>query len=329
MKIENENENLINLSYSKISDFDRNGPQALIRKSENFNSGIKIGSIIDEYVYNRENFFNKYFISKSPKPKGQFLILSEIIIERFKEYPSLEDLCNIVKEFNLFANIKKEDVLINHLNNVEFLNYLKEYYENSNEKIFINQDEYNEAKLANVVLKSSENSKAYFDKKIDIYNGIKFSVKYKKFNFIGVIDQLNIDHKNKTVQTIDLKTGKGSCKAFFKSFLDYRYYFQSSIYSLAKEEILDFFKIQDYTFLPFKFLYYSISENKTAVFTVKDDSIFFKDFKINNNEIRKGIDTVLDEIDWHIQNQIFDQTKIDYELKGEYDLIKEIGISEV
>jgi len=40
----------LTLSYSRLSDFDRNGPQALIRKSDIDNQGIKHGSIVNDLL---------------------------------------------------------------------------------------------------------------------------------------------------------------------------------------------------------------------------------------------------------------------------------------
>ena len=53
----------LKLSYSRISDFDRNGPQALIKRREINTDGTKHGSIVDILLVDKlegTNEFDKY-----------------------------------------------------------------------------------------------------------------------------------------------------------------------------------------------------------------------------------------------------------------------------
>jgi len=43
----------LKLSYSRVSDFDRNGPKCLIKRTFVENDGAKIGSITDDLLYTK------------------------------------------------------------------------------------------------------------------------------------------------------------------------------------------------------------------------------------------------------------------------------------
>ena len=50
----------LKLSYSRVSDFDRNGPKCLIKRTFVENDGAKIGSITDDLLYTKlvdKNYF--------------------------------------------------------------------------------------------------------------------------------------------------------------------------------------------------------------------------------------------------------------------------------
>ena len=50
----NNEENIdLKLSYSRISDFDRNGPKALIRPSNPDGEGLRFGSYVDDLLLDR------------------------------------------------------------------------------------------------------------------------------------------------------------------------------------------------------------------------------------------------------------------------------------
>lgn len=72
------------------------------------------------------------------------------------------------------------------------------------------------------VLLTHEYSKDIFSNPDAIYQlkfNYKDSIENQKFNFRGIIDIVLIDHKNKTVTLIDLKTGSNSALDFKNSFI--------------------------------------------------------------------------------------------------------------
>ena len=83
----------LQLSYTRVSDFDRNGPQALIRRSFVENEGIKHGSLVDDILTDRMTgstlFNDKYALFNGNKPSAMLGQLADIIIENYDRTPDL------------------------------------------------------------------------------------------------------------------------------------------------------------------------------------------------------------------------------------------------
>ena len=130
------------LSYSKLSDFDRNGAVALVRNSRTENEGLKFGSLIDDLLFNDKDYFNKhYYIFDGEKPTATLGVLCDIILKNFITIPTEEEIVNIIILNKFWANVKNKDTLIEKFNNSEFWDYLKCKYETVN-KVVITTKEY-------------------------------------------------------------------------------------------------------------------------------------------------------------------------------------------
>lgn len=99
--LNNEEKIDLTLSYSRLSDFDRNGPQALIRKSDVENKGIKHGSIVNDLLVEKLTgeplFSNRYYIYNDNKPTAMLGQLCDIILSNYDKLPSKETILKIVK----------------------------------------------------------------------------------------------------------------------------------------------------------------------------------------------------------------------------------------
>jgi cyanate lyase len=143
-------------------------------------------------------------------------------------------------------------------------------------------------------------------------------MEYKGFILRGIIDKILIDHKAKTIRFIDLKTGQGPVDEFISSFIKWRYYLQSAIYTLAYSEVCKILGLKDYKFLPFQFLYIGRSERIPLLFTVSKlwhkASIY--GFTTKAGYKYKGLNELLEEVRWHVDNKVFDVTKKVHESNG-------------
>ena len=111
-QILNNNEEIdLTLSYSRLSDFDRNGPQALIRKSDVDNKGIKHGSIVNDLLVEKLTgeplFSNRYYIYDENKPTAMLGQLCDIILNNYTEVPDKQTVLQIVKQNGFWAFLNK------------------------------------------------------------------------------------------------------------------------------------------------------------------------------------------------------------------------------
>jgi hypothetical protein len=129
------------------------------------------------------------------------------------------------------------------------------------------------------------------------------------FNFLGVecksmIDRLVIDHKNKIIKLIDIKT-TSNLGEFNHSFDEFLYYRQLAFYWIA---IYDQFKeTHDY-------------KHETYIIGLQKGELpECKVFKISDQYLQKGlyeIESILSEIKWHYDNNLWEHTCNYYENNG-------------
>lgn len=305
----NEDDEILDLelSYSKISDFDRNGPISLIRKSKVDNVGIKLGSIVDELLFNDKDTFKKsYYIFDEESPTGTLNTLTNIILNNYNDIPSKEEILNIISSNNLWNNVKKKEILLSYFDKESFWNYLDCKFKSIN-KIIITTEEYNKALELVSILKTHDYSKNILnDINSEYYYQVKFKILILNTYIKGIIDIVKINHIDKTIEFIDLKTGSNSSLEFRDSFIKWRYYIQASLYQKSFKEICKELKLENYKLLPFKFLYISSKEKVPLVyeFTPKWEEASFIGFKYNN-VYYKGINELILNIKWCWNNNQF------------------------
>ncbi len=311
----------LTLSYSKISDFDRNGPQSLIRRTEIDNEGVKHGSLVDDLLTDRltsSNLFEeKYYLYDGDKPTATLGKLCDIILTNYDKMPNLETVLKIVKNNAFWSSTKKEEILISNFNTSEFWEYLKVKFEIKDKKVVTTND-YLSAKESVNVLLTHDYSKQLFINDLDNYYQVFFEIKYKNFKLRGILDKLSIDHKNKIVYMDDLKTGGSKAELFMKSFIDYRYYYQGAIYRKAFDQICKQFNLEGYTLAPFRFIYIGKSEKIPFIFTFTDkwNDAAIKGFTTKSGYKYTGLDENLDKIYYHWKNNLYEFSKEVYDNNG-------------
>lgn len=312
------------LSYSRLSDYDRNGPRALVERTHVGNDGVKLGGLIDDILFDKDSLNEKYLIFDGEKPTATLGMLVDIVLKNYNEPPTLETVVEIVKNNNFWGKIKNQEILLSRFNIPEFWDYLRAQYE-SKKKTLITTSEMVLANDVADTLRTHEYSAHLFGEQpdyIDVYHQVKFKYDYKGFKLRGIIDMMYVNHKDKTVRIMDLKTGKNSVEEFEKSFMKWRYYFQEAVYMLAFDVICEELGLEDYELLPFQFLYISRYEKLPLIFTVSEKwhKAALDGFTTVSGFEYKGINQILDEIKWHCDNKVYHMPKAVYESGGIVDI---------
>lgn len=311
--LNSEEEIDLSLSYSKISDFDRNGAISLIRKKEVTGAGLKHGALVDDLLVDimtgSEQCKDTYYRFDGEKPSATLGVLCDIILKNYEEMPSLEDVTNIVGLNGFWSNIKNVDTLTAKFNIPEFWTYLMCMYE-STDKILITTREYNDAIELVSILRNHKYSKPWIDNDYESIYQKKFSMDYKGFKLRGILDLITIDHDNKLVYFTDLKTGKGTALEFQDSFIKWRYYFQGAVYTAAFDTICKELGLEGYTLKPFQFLYISKSDKTPLLYVMSEKwlTASWDGFKIGRY-VYRGITELVDEIYWCWKNKQYEIPK--------------------
>ncbi len=309
------------LSYSKLSDFDRNGPKVLLNRTFPKNKGINMGSLIDDLLFSDETFKSKYLISSFSEPSSTLGVLCKIILQNYTEIPSLEEVFNIIERSELWKSTKKRELLQSNFDHKDFWGYLQEQYDLQDKTIITLSDKLLADEIVSI-LKDHEYSKHLFNSEMEHIYQYPFKYKYGDFILRGIMDILSIDHKNKIVYFKDLKTGAGVSSEFLTSYIKYRYYLQEAVYCLAFKEVCEEFKLEGYALAPFEFIYISLKEKLPIRYRVTDKwhNCALKGFKTSGGYHYKGIFELLDDIRFHWTNKVYDLPRHVYEQKGVVNL---------
>lgn len=321
-KLLQDNEEIdLNLSYSRISDFSRNGPKALIRPSNPDGEGLRFGSLSDDLlldkVMNNNTFKEKYYLFDGNKPSATLGELCDIIVKNYDKLPDSSAILKIVKHNAFWSNIRVEEKLIAKYDTEEFWDYLNIMFE-VQDRIIVTSNDYNDAEECVNLLLNHKHSYKLFNNDFENYYQYKFNFQYKGFNIRGIIDKMSIDHNNKIVYMEDIKTSSSKAHEFVKSFIKYCYYFQESVYSLAFDTICKELNLENYTLAPFKFIVIGRYEKVPHIFEVSDKwhNAALNGFKTKSGYKYRGLNENLDLIYYHWKNKAYTFNKEVYEQNG-------------
>jgi len=171
--------------------------------------------------------------------------------------------------------------------------------------------------LVNTLLTHEHSRHIFDDSCVNVYqHPIVF--KLNGFIFRGILDIMRINHKDKTVKMIDLKTGKEDAENFMRSFMKWRYDLQEAVYTAAFKTICEELGLKNYKLLPFEFLYISRFEKVPLVYEVSATwhKASREGYKTASGYKYRGLDELIKEITWHWDNKVFDKTRILHESNG-------------
>jgi hypothetical protein len=317
-----EKENVdLTLSYSRLSDFDRNGPKALIERSIVDNQGVKMGSLIDDLLFSPSEFDDKYYILDITEPTATLGVLAKIILDNYVKVPDIEEIFNIIERNGLWKSIKKRELIQANFDTEDFWKYIKAKFE-GNSRTLVTTDEVEKAKEVVEVLLNHKFSKELFSDQLEHVYQYKFQVTIKHFKFKGVIDIVTIDHKNKKIYFKDLKTGGAPSSEFMSSYIKWRYYLQEAVYMQASEQILAELELDGYEIQPFTFIYIGLKEKipVTFVVTKRWHEAAKEGFTTMSGYNYKGLFELVEEVYFHWKNKVYDLSADVYTSNGVLDL---------
>lgn len=306
------------LSYSCISKYIRTGFHSIKSIFDKIDTpSLTFGSLVDMLITGDENDFeNNFYILKetSPTPKVKEIVgLVRSLLN--DELPPTMDLIpkNLIMDAINAAqyqqNWSEEKRYASIIEKAE--SYYLDCYKSIGKKI-ITQEEYEDAIKCADVLKNDDTTRFYFQDD-PFNNDIErlYQLKFKGINngipYKCMLDLIVVDHRNKTIQPIDLKTSGSYEDEFFKSFIKWNYDIQArNYYRLLRDAVIndDYFK--DFTINDYKFIVINRTNLKPLVWDFEGTKLS-GDIVLENKETNKKI-TFKDPWDvgvelWHYLNK--------------------------
>ena len=149
--------------------------------------------------------------------------------------------------------------------------------------------------------------------------------KYKGRPCKSLFDIIKINHKDKVIYPVDLKTSYDHVLGFPYNYLKWNYYLQNSFYS----EALHYWKLENPEFLNYRIDYFRFviisSQNpyKPLVYKTTEQDLWVGKHGgklLRTGEEVKGFDQLITDMEWHIENELYDFPREIYEKNGEIEL---------
>jgi len=223
-----------NLHYSTLATYERGGFDSIATLGEKKESAaLAYGQLVDCLMTDgSEEFHNTYMVAEFPPLEPAYINVVKAIFaiykDSYKRIGAIPDsnIITITEQQEFYLRWKPET-------RAKVIKEKCEEYYNllciAENKTIIDTETYNDA-LNNVrALKESEATKWYFeednpfDDSIErVYQG-KMKATIEGIDYSCMFDEIIIDHKNKIIYPIDLKTSGHTEYNFFESFLQWSY----------------------------------------------------------------------------------------------------------
>lgn len=312
-------------NYSALKYFDTKGPLAyykkyvLKEKEEDKNAAMHLGSLVDCLDLTPDLFDLKYYMFTESKVKGQ---QKTFVDNLFKEYLNNRNL-SFSTIFNLAFEKTKYDIKgqkiafkdkdVDKVVEMFYDNSMQDYYES----LLANEGKTPvfpaDIDLAEKIVKTLRTHKYTSDlmnlnssESLEVINqkSIYFEIKGRKFK--ALLDKIIIDKEYKKIFLHDLKCTWESLNFAFNR-LKNKYYLQEGVYYLALNK-----EYPDYEIIPTKYIL-ADSANQVAPVIAETNLDMTMEalhgFTSKSGKRYKGVYQLIEELEWHYENNIWNTSK--------------------
>ena len=232
-------------SYSLMSDYERNGIRALFKQRDEETDSLLFGSAVDCLLTEGREMFESKFACTEVKISGK----QKEIIDAIAEYhiddksesiddTTIDDWDKAFCQTQFYPNRSYKSKFSMFLNDEgKIKEEYAEYYrlkQMSRTKKILNKEMYDDVLRTVNELKYNKLTGPYFsdsiEGSIEKYYQLKFVETINNRQYKCMVDLLIVDHENKRIIPIDLKTTSKEEYEFPESFLQWRYDIQARLY---------------------------------------------------------------------------------------------------
>lgn len=300
------------ISYSTLSRFEREGWRKIGSLFDKIDTpSLTFGSAVDCLLTDGEDDFNERFIvCQFPQISDTLISITKDLYDNYSgDYKRLEQIPDdIISSTALnwgyykgtsYANYRVRQVKEN----------CGEYYSLlilAQEKKILSQSDYDDAIRCVEELRMNPATSYFFseplDDSIEKVFQLKFKAEYEGIPVRCMFDEIIVDHTNKVIYPIDLKTTGHPEEEFEDSFVTWRYDIQSKLYTYILQECIK----NDPYFKDFKIQYYQfvvINRRTTAPIVWKFEGNFGRvDLKDNKDNILRDWRKILIDLRYYLDN---------------------------
>ena len=254
------------LSYSTLAKFAREGFNKLDSLFDKLETpSLTFGSAVDAIITGGPEEFNERFMVAEFPPLGDkaLKMVKTLFDTNHDTYRNLEDIpapviIGLSEELEYQLNWKPETRA--KVIKEQGSEYYKLLY-SAQGKTILDLQTYEQVNNAVEALRTSEATKFYFAPN-NVFNDtivreyqLKFKATLEGINFRCMADLIIVDHANKKIYPIDLKTSSHTEWDFFQSFVTWRYDIQARLYwriirdNLDRSEVFKDYELMDYQFI--------------------------------------------------------------------------------
>lgn len=254
------------LSYSTLAKYEREGFNNLDKLFDRIDTpSLTFGSAVDSIITgSQEEFDERFIVADFPStPDTIIKIVNDIFREFCDTYKDLDSIPDVeiihrASSFNYQPNWKPETrAKVIKEKGANYYNLLFI----ADGKTVLNTQTYQDVCNAVRALKESTATKFYFapnnpfEPNIKRFYQLKFKGEFEGVKYRNMADLIIVNHKEKWVKPVDLKTSSHTEWDFYKSFVDWRYDIQARLYwaiirqNMDKDEYFKDFKLLDYDFI--------------------------------------------------------------------------------
>ena len=254
------------LSYSTLAKYEREGFNNLDKLFDRIDTpSLTFGSAVDSIITgSQEEFDERFIVADFPStPDTIIKIVNDVFREFCDTYKDLDSIPDVeiihrASSFNYQPNWKPETrAKVIKEKGADYYNLLFI----ADGKTVLNTQTYQDVCNAVRALKESTATKFYFapnnpfEPNIERFYQLKFKGEFEGVKYRNMADLIIVNHKEKWVKPVDLKTSSHTEWDFYKSFVDWRYDIQARLYwaiirqNMNKDEYFRSFKLLDYEFI--------------------------------------------------------------------------------
>lgn len=264
------------LSHSTLAKFKRSGFNELNHLFDKVESpSLTFGSAVDSIITGGEDEFNERFlVAESPSVRDSILpIAKDLFASQSKTYTKLNDIpdkiiIDCAAKYSYQNNWKPETrakVIREEASEYYRLLYI------ASDKTILDTRTYQDVCNSVEALRGNPSTKWYFEPdnpwdNVQRFYQLKFKTQLNGIWYRCMADLIIVDHNNKTIIPVDLKTSFKPEWDFYKSFMDWDYQIQARLYWRIIRKVLDSDPVfKDYKLLDYRFIVVNKSTLKPLV----------------------------------------------------------------